>query len=295
MSSMVHLTNASLKIKKNAILEDVTLQLEPGRIYGLMGKEGAGKTSLLSLIASYRKPTGGIVQIDGQDPYEDEALMAKVRFVHEVDYTETYRTPKYLCRVAARYRPAFDSSYAFEMLERLGIDSDKALNRMSKGQQDAVNAILGLATNAPITIFDEVADVMDAPLRKQFYKIAAEANTHHPRTMIFSSQTSSEMEHLFDEVIILDEGRVILQEPVDRFLQRGFRVSGKKEKVVRFTNAMNVFSTQASGPIDSVVVLGSLNEVDRKAAREQHLYIEPLKVQELFTILTDQGGVKWIR
>lgn len=286
MSSMVDLTNASLDIKKNTILEDVTLQLETGRIYGLIGQEGAGKTSLLSLIASYRKPTKGAVQIDGRDPYEDKALMAKVRFVHEVDYTETHHTPKYLSRVTERYRPAFDSDYALTMLEGLGIDSDKALNRMSKGQQAAVNAIFGLAANAPITIFDEVTNIMEATLREQFYKMAIEANAHYPRTMIFSNHTVSGMDHLFDEIIILDESRVILQEPIDRFLERGFRVSGAKEKVVRFTDGMNVLSTHASGSIHSVVVLGSLDEADRKTAKEQHLYIEPLKVQELFTILT---------
>lgn len=287
MNSMVRLTNASLDIKKNTILEDVTLQLETDRIYGLLGRNGAGKTSLLSLIASYRKPTGGTVCIDGRNPYEDEVIMAQLSFVYEADYSENYHTPEYMCRVSTRYRPEFDSDYALSLMEGFGIDSNQSLNRMSKGQQAAVNAIFGLASNAPITIFDEVTNGMDAPTREYFYKMVLEANKRHPRMIIFSTHIVSEMEHLFDEVIIIDDGQVMLQEPVDLFLERGFRVSGTKEKVAHFTAGMDLHAEETVGPLHSRMVLGSLGEEERKAAKAQHLYIEPLKVQELFIRLTE--------
>ncbi|WP_031545860.1 ATP-binding cassette domain-containing protein [Salinicoccus luteus] len=292
-NSVLEVKNASLDIKKDRVLEDITLKMEAGRVYGLLGRNGAGKTSLLSLIASFRKPTRGVVTIDGQDPYENAELMPKVDFLYEVDYSEEYRTPEDFCRMTQRYKQDFDTDYAYALLDGFRIDRRKALNRMSKGQQAAVNAVLGLASNSPVTIFDEVTNGMDAPSREYFYQKVIEANARSPRIMILSTHIVSEMEYLFDEVIIIHQGRVMLQEPLDIFLERGFRVTGPKEKVAHFTRGMDVLATEYLGPTQSDMVLGHLEELQRQEAQSRYLNIAPLKLQELFIRMTeDREGVQ---
>lgn len=291
-NSVLEIKNASLNIKKDTILEDVSLKMETGRVYGLLGRNGAGKTSLLSLIASFRKPTRGVVTIDGQDPYENAELMPKVDFLYEADYSEEYRTPEDFCRMTKRYKENFDTDYAYELLDGFKIDRRKALNRMSKGQQAAVNAVLGLASNAPITIFDEVTNGMDAPSREYFYQQVVEANARSPRILILSTHIVSEMEYLFDEVIIIHQGKVMMQEPLDTFLERGFRVTGPKEKVEDFTRGMEVLATEHLGPTQSDMVLGHLEEMQKQEAQSRYLNIAPLKLQELFIRMTeDREGV----
>lgn len=287
-NSVLEIKNASLDIKKDNVLEDITLKMEQGKVYGLLGRNGAGKTTLLSLIASFRKPTRGSITIDGQDPYENEALMPQVDFLYEVDYSEEYRTPMDLCKLTKRYKDNFDLDYAKTLFQGFGITYDKPINRMSKGQQAAVNAIIGLASNSAITIFDEVTNGMDAPSREYFYQKVLEANERHPRTMILSTHIVSEMEYLFDEVIIIHHGRVLVQEPLDLFLERGFRVTGPEEKVAEFTHNMDVLARQNLGPTRSDMVLGRMDETQQAKARSSYLNISPLKLQELFIRMTEE-------
>jgi len=293
MNSRLKLENVSLDIKKDSILENITVEMEAGKIYGLIGRNGAGKTSILSLVASFRKPTKGTLTIDGVDPYENEKLMPKVDFLYEVDYSDEYDTAGRMLQTAKRYKEGFDMDYALELMEGFGAPVDKALHKMSKGQQAAVNAAIGLASNSPITIFDEVTNGMDAPSREYFYKQVIAAKEKSPRIFILSTHIVSEMDYLFDEVIIVHHGRVKLQEPLDVLLERGFRVSGPEEKVAQFTAGKELLSTERLGPIRSDMVLGRLSEGELQEIDKLYLDISTVKLQDLFIRLTeDKEGVE---
>ena len=293
MNSVLKLENVSLDIKKDNILEDISIEMETGRIYGLIGRNGAGKTSILSLVASFRKPTKGALTIDGVDPYENEKLMPKVDFLYEVDYSDEYDTAGKMLQTAKRYKEGFDMEYALEVMEGFGAPVDKALHKMSKGQQAAVNAAIGLASNSPVTIFDEVTNGMDAPSREYFYKQVLAAKEKSQRIFILSTHIVSEMDYLFDEVIIVHHGRVKLQEPLDVLLERGFRVSGPEEKVAQFTTGKELLSTERLGPIRSDMVLGRLSEAELQEIDRLYLDISTVKLQDLFIRLTeDKEGVE---
>ncbi|WP_020007590.1 ATP-binding cassette domain-containing protein [Salinicoccus albus] len=294
MVRTLQLENLSLSIKKDIVLENITMDMEPGKIYGLIGRNGAGKTSILSLIASFRKPTAGGVLIDGRNPFEDEALMPKVDFLYEVDYSAEMETAQDMFDDAQRYKPAFEMEYAHELMDGFGVVKDKAINELSKGQQAAVSATIGLATNSPITMFDEITNGMDAPARKYFYKQLLAANERHPRIFILSTHLVSEMDYLFDEVIIIHKGAVKLQEPMDQLLERGFSVTGTEENVAQFTKGMKMLGTERLGPTRSDMVLGRLNESQLMELETLDLKISPVKLQDLFIRLTDEDreGVK---
>lgn len=288
MSKTLQLDKVSLDIKKDRILEDITIKMETGKVYGLIGRNGAGKTSILSLIASFRRPSSGTLAIDGVEPYENADLMDKVDFLYEVDYSDEYDSPRKMFEMTQRYKEGFDMDYALELMEGFGTDADKPLHKMSKGQQAATNASIGLASNSPITIFDEVTNGMDAPSREYFYKQLLVAREKMPRIFILSTHIVSEMDYLFDEVIMIHQGRVKLQEPLDVLLERGFRVSGPEEKVAQFTDGMDLLSTERLGPIRSDMVLGRLSEEQLKEIDRLYLDISTVKLQDLFIRLTEE-------
>ncbi|KKK34893.1 ABC transporter [Salinicoccus sediminis] len=293
MNSVLKLEKVSLDIKKDNILEDISVEMETGKIYGLIGRNGAGKTSILSLVASFRKPTKGTLTIDGVDPYENEKLMPKVDFLYEVDYSDEYDTAGKMFRMTKRYKVDFDMDYALELMEGFGAPVDKALHKMSKGQQAAVNAAIGLASGSQVTIFDEVTNGMDAPSREYFYRQVLAAKEKSSRIFILSTHIVSEMDYLFDEVIIVHHGRVTLQEPLDVLLERGFRVSGPEEKVAQFTAGKELLSTERLGPIRSDMVLGRLSEAELQEIDRLYLDISTVKLQDLFIRLTeDKEGVE---
>lgn len=281
--------NVDLKIKKDTILTDISLELEAGKIYGLLGRNGAGKTSLLSLIASYRKVTDGIITLDGKKVYEHDEVMQHINFLYNPKDTsaDNDKVKEYI-EAGTIYRNDFDKEYAYRLLEKFDIDKEKAYSALSQGQQAAVTATLGLASLSKVTIFDEVTNGMDAPTRELFYSEVLEAANREERIIILSTHIISEMEHLFDEIIMMHKGKILLHEPTVELLEKGFTVAGKAERVREFTQAKQVINVKFLGALQIDTVLGQLTFEEMEIAEDGHLDISPLKLQEMFISLTDK-------
>lgn len=290
MAASVQLNHVTLKFKKYEALKDVTLTLEAGKIYGLIGRNGAGKTSLLSLIAAFREPTAGEVFVDGSTVFENPEKMEQVAFVYDKDYKEETEKVKKLVEVAAYYRPNFDQEFADHLLKRFKLPLNKPVNKLSKGMQSAMNVVIGLASRAPITIFDEAYLGMDAPSREIFYKEILQDQEDHPRTFILSTHLVSEMDYLFDNVVIIDQGTVLLHEPYETIEAHGVSVTGAAQEVDIFTAGMKQLNEQQLGGTKSVMIYGNLGDAKRQEARAQGLEIGPVSLQDLFIHLTEEAN-----
>lgn len=283
----VEFKNVDLKIKKDDILSGINLNFEPGKIYGLLGRNGAGKTTLLSLIASYRKVTGGTLTVDGQDPYENEEIMPLIDFLHQEDYSEESDSVEDYLELAGRYKPSFDKDYALSLLDEYGINLKKKMMELSQGQQAAVDAVSGLATMSPVVLFDEVTNGMDAPSREKFYHHVLNAKNRENRVIVLSTHIVSEMDYLFDEVVIIHHGKVLVDEPVDEFLDRGYQVTGTASDVDEYTKGKEVVQTRMLGPTKAVSVLGTLSDEDVEQLDESNLTYSVMKLQDLFINMTE--------
>lgn len=284
----LNIDKVSVTIKNEEILSDINANFTPGKIYGLLGRNGAGKTTLISLIASYRKVDQGSITLDGKTIYENDEMMQHVNFIYNTKEasTETDQVKEYV-ESHAMFRNDFDQDYAYELLKKFKIDDSKSFNDLSQGQQAAVNATLGLASLSKVTIFDEVTNGMDAPTRELFYEEVLETEDRENRIIILSTHIISEMEHLFDEIIMIHEGKVLLQETTNELLEKGFTVAGKAEKVRDFTLNKNVIKVKFLGALQIDTVIGYLSPEEMAYAEDNHLDISRLALQELFISLTN--------
>lgn len=290
MAASVQLDHVTLKFKKFEALKDVSLTLEAGKIHGLIGRNGAGKTSLLSLIAAFREPTSGKVLVDSSPVFENPEKMEQVAFVYDKDYKEETEKAKKLIALASHYRPHFDMDYAEHLIKRFKLPIDKPVNKLSKGMQSALNVVIGLASRAPITIFDEAYLGMDAPAREIFYKEILKDQEEHPRTFILSTHLVSEMDYLFDHVIIIDQGKLLLHEPYETIEAYGVSVTGAANEVNTFTAGMKHLSEQQLGGTKSVMIYGELTDAKRQEAHTMGLEIGPVALQDLFIHLTEEAS-----
>lgn len=286
----ISFNNVSFQYDKGiTALDNVTLELPHPRIYGLIGRNGAGKSTLLSLLASYTEPDAGRLTIDGEAPFENPRIMPQVVFAHQTDYSSETEKVKSLLDTAARYRPFFDTAYAEQLAKRFKLPLDADPSKLSTGKQSALNAVLALATRAPVTIFDETYVGLDAPAREIFYKEVLEDYQLHPRTIILSTHLVSEMDYLFEEVVILHQGKVLLHEPIDKLLERGASITGPAEAVDQFVSPLRQLSSQKLGGTKSVMVYGELSEEQLRRARLLGLEIGHVSLQDLFIHLTEEG------
>ncbi|MGC6585660.1 ATP-binding cassette domain-containing protein [Paenibacillus sp. Dod16] len=269
-------------------VRNVSLHLPAGKIYGLLGRNGAGKTSLLSVLASFREPSSGSVTVGGEQPFENAKIMKEVSFIYDIDYKDETDKVKAAIESAARHRPHFDTGYALELARKFNLPLDKQLKELSKGMQSAFNVCIGLASRSPVTILDEVYLGMDAPSREIFYRELLEDQERHPRTFILSTHLVSEMDYLFEEVIIIHKGQFVLQDDYESLTSRGVSITGPAAKVDEYIQGMKVLNVQQLGSTKAVMVYGELSEEAQLAAHRAGLEIGPISLQDLFIHLTGE-------
>jgi ABC-2 type transport system ATP-binding protein len=267
-------------------LDGLSFRLDGGKIYGLLGRNGSGKTSLLSLLAAFRRPTAGAIRIDGENPWENARLMRQICLIRESGDVYDSEKVRVVLKVAAQLRPSFDRDYADRLVERFRIPTGKTVQSLSRGQKSALGIVLGLAGRAPLTMFDESYLGMDAPSRYAFYDELLADYSANPRTIIISTHLIEEVSSLFEEVIIIDRGRLVAHDEADVLRARGVAVTGPAEVVDTFTAGLTVLGAQRLGGTKSVTVFGSLDEAQTSAARLAGLELGPVSLQDLFVHLT---------
>lgn len=279
-----------------AALDGVSFELAPERIYGLLGRNGSGKTSLLSIISAFRRQTAGTVRVAGEPVFENPAAAGKVAFIGAGPgiIPEDYRV-KAALREARLLRASWDEAYARQLLELFDLPEGKPISALSRGKKSALGVVIGLASRAPVTIFDETHLGMDAPSRKAFYDALLADFIKQPRTFILSTHLIDEVRSILETVLIINEGKLLLQDDVETLLGRGVALTGPAEAVDSFitrletghVGPLDVIGERQLGPTKSVMLYGALPEDDRRAVRAAGLDLEPLQLQELFIYLTE--------
>jgi len=282
----IEVRDLSVRFGRNVAVDGPSFTLDGDKVYGLLGRNGAGKTTLLSVLAAFRRANAGTVRVDGEDPFEHPTLTRDICFVRDrVDAEDTDRVRRVLQR-ARDLRPYWDDAYAAKLTELFHLATDRKISALSRGMKSALAITVGLATRAPLTLFDEPFLGLDAPSRRVFYDELLADYLAHPRTVVLSTHLIDEIAPLFEEVIIIDRGRLMLHEETDALRSRGATVTGPAEAVDRFVGDMVVLSERRLGPTKSVTVMGSLGPEWRLAAQGLDLEIGPVGLQDLFVHLT---------
>ncbi len=272
-------------------LADVSFSLSGNKICGLLGRNGAGKTTLLRILAGFERQTEGTVLVDGEPVWENPAATAKVCLVRGVgDATGASVSVRELLDYAARLRVGWDAAYADELLEKCEVPVKKQAASLSHGKRCALGVTLGLASRAPLTIFDESYLGLDAPSRYAFYDALLADVLAHPRTVIVSTHLIEEVATLFEDVLILDGGKLLLHDDADTLRAAGAAVTGEAALVDSFTLGLEVLGERSLGRTKSAMVYGPLDEKRRAQAREVGLDLDPIALQDLFVHLTSGGA-----
>ncbi len=288
MSFGVEVRDLTVRYGRTTALDRVSLTLEPGRIHGLLGRNGSGKTSLLSVLAAFRPATSGTVLVDGEDPFENPRVMAGTCLVRESgDHMDD--KARATLEIAAAVRPTWDAELAGRLVDRLQVPLDRKPSQMSRGQRSALGVVVGLASRAPLTMLDESYLGLDAPSRYAFYDELLADYAEHPRTIVVSSHLIEEVERLFEQVVVLDQGRVLLADDADALRARGATLTGPSDVVDAFLDGRRVLERRTLGRTAQVTVDGGLDEAERRRARDAGLDVGPVPLQDLFVHLTTAG------
>ena len=204
---MLQMQSMTFGYGKKPLFEGFDLILEPGSIHGLLGLNGAGKTSLLKIAAGALRPSLGRVEAFGRDPSRREAsFLADVAFVPEDPWFPALSPAAWVDRIAA-FRPGFDRMRFEALSEELGLEADKVVSKFSYGQRKKFALAAAIASGARLLLLDEPTNGLDIPSKVQFRRVLASASGPD-KIVLVSTHQVRDLENLIDPIIIVNRGRV---------------------------------------------------------------------------------------
>ena len=212
-------------------LNDIDLQIEPGRIVGLLGPNGSGKTTLIKLINGLLTPTGGEVLIDGRKPSPE--TKAIVSYLPERNALSEWMSAKQAMDYYADFFEDFNRDKAKEMIRNLGLDEQARIKTMSKGTREKLQLILVMSREAKLYLLDEPIGGVD-PATRDYILRTIISNYNENASVIISTHLLADVEQVLDDVIFLREGHVELHESVDEIRnEKGTSVDALFREVFR--------------------------------------------------------------
>lgn len=231
MSELLNIQNLSKKFGCNDALNDVSLSIESGKIYGLLGPNGSGKTTLIKIINGLLVPNNGTVLVAGKHP--GPYTKSVISYLPDKLYYNKWMKVSKLLEYYADFYSDFDIARAKDMLERLHISENEKLKSLSKGTKEKVQLILVMARRAKLYILDEPIGGVD-PAARDYILETILSNYDPEASIIISTHLIRDIENILDDVIFLQNGKVVMTSSVDDIRQeKGMSVDDLFREVFR--------------------------------------------------------------
>lgn len=267
-------------------LDDVTLSVRSDAITGLLGRNGAGKTTLMQTITGQDFATSGTIRVFGEHPVENAKVLSRISFIKESQkYPDEFK-PKHVFACAPWFYENWDADFAARLIDDFQLPVNRRIKKLSRGQLSAVGVIVGLAARAPLTFFDEPYLGLDAVARQIFYDRLLEDYGEHPRTIILSTHLIDEVANILEHVVVIDKGRIIMDESAESARESATTVVGPRGAVDAFVAGRKVLHREGVGGLASVT-LERLDADERRDALASGLELAPVSLQQLIVRTTN--------
>ncbi len=216
---MIEIKDLTFSYGKVTVLENISMKLEEGRIYGLLGENGVGKTTLLTLLCGLKKAQNGEISVDGHDPSRRLASVLNSQY-YLPDEVMAYSIPAQdFAKFSGKFWPKFDMDKFLTLMKEFETEPDKKMNKMSAGQLKKTYISYALACNPKYLFMDEPTNGLDIPSKAQFRK-AVTLYTPEDSTIVISTHQVRDLENIIDPVIILDRRDVLVNASVEKIAEK---------------------------------------------------------------------------
>ncbi len=292
---MIEIKQLTKNFGEKAALNSVSFSINSKSIFGLVGSNGAGKSTLLRVLSGVYKADSGEALIDGEIPYENNALKEKIAFVSDFPYFITGYT---LNKSAAYYKSVYKSwdDVRFNYLKSVfPINANQKISTMSKGMQRQCAIILALSYRPKYILFDEIFDGLDPVIRELLKKVLIEYVDETQATVVIASHNLRELEGFCDHIGLLHLGGILLEKDIDGSSINLYRVQfilENDEGLDNIKSKLNIMKEAKQGKMIQLTVKGEQENIESVVNRECPVFFEylPLTLEELFVCEMEVAG-----
>lgn len=283
---MIKATNLTKRFDDNVALASLTTEIAAGSIYGLVGSNGAGKSTFLRLIAGVYHADEGSIQVDGQPVFENSQVKDKIFFLAD----ELFFFSNYTMNQMAKFYSGLYANWSQKIYNQLcvtfPVNANKRINTFSKGMQRQVAVILALSTRPEILLLDEAFDGLDPVIRGLVRKILADEVANRGITVIISSHNLRELEDLCDQVGVLHHGKILFQRDIDDLKLGFFKVQCAFKPLPEKAafSGLDLLQFDTRGSLVNLIARGKRDEILEYIEKMSPLFVEtiPLTLEEVF-------------
>lgn len=216
---MITISNLAFSYGNFPVLNNITMKLEEGRIYGLLGENGVGKTTLLTLLSGLKQVNCGTIDVDGYTPYDRNPLFLQNQYYLADEFAPVNTSAQKWAQQTGKFWPDFDFAKFMTVMTEFEVDPSKNMSKMSTGQLKKTYISFALSVNVKYLYMDEPTNGLDIPSKTQF-RSAIMKHTREDSVIVISTHQVRDLENIIDPIIILDKQDVLLNASVEEITEK---------------------------------------------------------------------------
>lgn len=283
----IELRGVTKRYGATTALDNVSVKFGGGIVYGLLGANGAGKTTMMNLITNRIWADEGEITIDGESAPGNDRALGKVYMMAEANLFPDSMKVDGALKLTKSYYPTFDMDYAMSVAEKFALPTKKKVKALSTGYASIFRLTLALSVNCPYVIFDEPVLGLDAQHRDLFYRLLMEKCAEGEQTVILSTHLIQEAAKLIGHAVIIKNGKILRDADAEELSGAAYQVSGPAAAVDNYLRGRHVLSVNSLGGLKTACVEGAPD------GAPEGLEISGMDLQDYFIgLMNEQEGVK---
>lgn len=278
-------------------LSHITCSIPEGCVYGMIGTNGAGKSTFLRLLTGIYKPDSGEIMYDGEPVFNNPKCKESIVFVPDDLYFLPGANMKRMASFYHNIYTRFDMERFYRLTELFGLNPNKPLSNFSKGMRRQTAIILALSTHASYMFFDETFDGLDPVMRNLVRELISEEVSQNKATAIITSHSLKELEDICGQLSLLHKGGLVFESDVKKLKTSLFKVqmAFPDSETIKRLDTLTVVKKKQSGSVVTLILNGQKEEVIKDLKKFSPMFIDvlPLSLEEVFTYETEMLGYEF--
>lgn len=292
---MIEASGVSKSFGSIKAVDNVSAAILDGCVFGLIGTNGAGKSTFLRMVAGILKPEEGSITVDGQPVFENTRVKESIFYISDEQYFFANATPIDMKRYYQSVYPSFDGFRFLELLEKFGLESKRKISTFSKGMKKQLSVIYGVCANTKYLLCDEAFDGLDPVMRQAVKSIFINEIEERKMTPIIASHNLRELEDICDHIGLLHRGGILLSKDLEDMklnIHKLQCVLQSREDEDYLSKQLDIMKLERRGSLVTITVRGTKDYIEQTVTERNPLFAEllPLSLEEIFISETEVAG-----